>query len=57
MITNNARCTCEIKSKIAVAKNAFNKKKTLFTSKPYLNLRKKLVKNYIWTTDLYGAEN
>ena len=44
MITNDARCTCEIKSKIAMAKDAFNKKKTLFTSKPYLNLKKKLVK-------------
>jgi len=57
MITNNARCTCEIESKTAMAKDAFNKKNTLFTSKPYLNLKKKLVKCYIWTTALYGAEN
>jgi hypothetical protein len=28
MITNNAVCTCEIKSIIAKAKAAFNKKKT-----------------------------
>jgi hypothetical protein len=34
-----ARCTCEIKSMIAMAKAAFNKKKTLFTSKLDLNLR------------------
>jgi hypothetical protein len=47
MITNDARCTCEIKSRIAMAKAAFNKKKTLFTSKLTLNLRKKLVKCYI----------
>jgi hypothetical protein len=33
MITNNARYTREIKSRIAMAKAAFNKKKTLFTSK------------------------
>jgi hypothetical protein len=33
MITNDARCTREIKSRIAMAKAAFNKKKTLFTSK------------------------
>jgi hypothetical protein len=38
MITNDARCTSEIKSKIAMAKAAFNKKKTLFTSKLDLNL-------------------
>jgi hypothetical protein len=33
MITNNARCTREIKSRIAMAKPAFNRKKILFTSK------------------------
>jgi hypothetical protein len=32
MITNDARCTREIKARIAVAKAAFNKKKTLFTA-------------------------
>jgi hypothetical protein len=56
MITNDARCTREIKSRIAVAKAAFNKKKTLFTSKLDLHLRNKLVKCYIWSTALYGAE-
>jgi hypothetical protein len=39
MITNDARCTREIKSRIAIAKAAFNKKKKLFTSKLDLNLR------------------
>jgi hypothetical protein len=34
----------------------FNKKKNLFTSKLDLNLRKKLVKCYIWSMALYGAE-
>ena len=33
ILTNDGRCTCEIKSKIVMAKAAFNKKKTLFTSK------------------------
>jgi hypothetical protein len=34
LITNDARCTEEIKSNIATAKEAFNKKQTtLFTSK------------------------
>jgi hypothetical protein len=56
MITNDARCTREIKSTIAMAKAAFNKKKTLFTSKLDLNLRKKLVKCYILSIALYGAE-
>jgi hypothetical protein len=56
MITNDARCTCEIKSTIVIAKAAFNKKKTLFTSKLDLNLRKHLVKCYVWSIALYGAE-
>ena len=57
ILTNDGRCTCEIKSRIAMAKAAFNKKKkTLFTTKLDLNLRKKLVKCYIWSMVLYGAE-
>jgi formylmethanofuran dehydrogenase subunit E-like metal-binding protein len=56
MLTDNGRCTCEIKSRIVMAKDAFNKKKNLFTSKLDLNLRKKLVKCYIWSMALYGAE-
>jgi hypothetical protein len=39
-----------------MVKAAFNKKKTLFTSKLDFNLRKKLVKCYIWSIALYGAE-
>jgi hypothetical protein len=38
-ITNDERCAREIKFRIAVAKEAFNRKKTLFTSKLDLNLR------------------
>jgi len=56
MLTNDGRCTREIKSRIAMAKAAFNKKKVLFTSTLDLNLRKKLVKCYIWSMALYGAE-
>jgi len=56
MLTNDGRCMCEIKSRIAMARAAFNKKKTLFTSKLDLNLRKKLVKCYIWSMASYGAE-
>jgi len=48
MITSDAGHTWEIHSRIAMAKTAFNKKKTLHTSKMDVNLRKKiLVKCYI----------
>jgi hypothetical protein len=53
---NDARCTREIKSRIAMAKTAFNKKNNLFTSKLDLNLRTKLVKCYLWNIAFYGAE-
>jgi hypothetical protein len=43
-LTDDARMTHEVKSRIAMAKAAFNKKKTLSTSTLDLNLRKKLVK-------------
>jgi hypothetical protein len=43
-MTNYARCTCEIKSKISVAKTAFCKKEALFSSNLGLNLREELVK-------------
>jgi len=39
MLTNDGRCSREIKSSIAMANAAFSKKKTLFTSKLDLNLR------------------
>ena len=39
-----------------MAKAAFNKKNTLFTSNLDLNLRKKLIKGYIWSIAFYGAE-
>jgi hypothetical protein len=51
----DGRCTCEIKSRIAMAKVAFNKKRVLFTSTLDLKLRKKLVKCYIWSIALYDA--
>jgi hypothetical protein len=48
-ITNDARCTREIKFSISMAKTAFNKIKAHFTSKLELHLRKKLATCYIWS--------
>jgi hypothetical protein len=58
MLTNDGRYTCKIKSRIVTAKAAFNKKRALFTSTLDLELRKNLVKCYIWRRALrvYGAE-
>jgi hypothetical protein len=51
MITSDARWTREIISRIAMAKASFS-----CHHKWDLNLRKKLVKCYIWSIALYGAE-
>jgi len=57
MLTNDGRFTCEIKSRIAMASAAFHKKRALFSSTVDLKLREELVKWYIWSTALYGAES
>jgi hypothetical protein len=56
MLTNDGRCTGEIKCRIAMAKAAFNKKRALLTGTLDLELRKKLVNCYIWSIALYGNE-
>jgi hypothetical protein len=56
MLTNDGRCTCEIKSRIAMVKAVFNKKRALFIFSLDLRLRKKLKKCYVWSIALYGVE-
>ena len=56
LITNDARCTLEIKCNIAIAKVALDKNETfVFTSRLHVNSRKKLRKCYVWSIALYGA--
>jgi len=52
MVTNDERCKREFKSRMVMTKAAFDK-----TSKLALNLKKKLIKSYIWSTEFYGYEN
>jgi hypothetical protein len=56
MLTNDGRCICEIKSRIAIANVAYNKERALFIGKMDLKLRKKPVQCYIWSIAVYGAE-
>jgi hypothetical protein len=56
VLTNDGRCTYVIKTRIAMAKVTFNKKRTLFIRKMDFKLTKKLEKCYIWSIALYGAE-
>uniref|UniRef100_A0A8D8R4I6 Craniofacial development protein 2 n=1 Tax=Cacopsylla melanoneura TaxID=428564 RepID=A0A8D8R4I6_9HEMI len=56
-INEDARCTTDIKQRIALAKIAFNKKKTLLCSNNVsLRIRKQLIKSLIWSVALYGSE-
>jgi len=48
VITNDARCTREIISRISMAKAAFNKKR-LFNQRTVFKLRHNVVKCYIWS--------
>jgi hypothetical protein len=56
MITNNARCMCEMKSRIAMANAESKKNNVLFASKLDVNLRKIFVKGYFWSAAFYAAE-
>jgi hypothetical protein len=56
VLTRDGYCTREIKMKIAIAKEAFNRKKLLLTSKLNIELNKKLVRFYVWSIALYGSE-
>ena len=52
MLRNDGRCTCEIKCRIVMAKDAFNKMRALFTGTLDLELRKKPVQCYISYSNL-----
>jgi len=56
MITSDEKCTRAIQSGIVMATAAFSKKKAPVTSKLDVNLREKLIKCYIWSVALCGAE-
>jgi len=56
IIEEEGRCNKEIRARIGMGKNVFNKKKTTFCSKMDIGLRKRLVKCYVWITMLHGAE-
>ena len=59
VLTSDGYCTKDIKMRIVIAKEAFNKKMPLFASKLDIESRKKLFKVlsldhfFIWLADLY----
>lgn len=57
LITFEGRCGDEIRRRIILSKNAYNKIKNLVTnSKISIELRKRFIKCYVWSVLLYGCE-
>ena len=55
-INSNMNCCQEVKQRIAMAKEAFNRKRSIFCRPLEKELRKRLVKCFVWSVVLYGAE-
>jgi len=56
VISQDNRCIKEIKARIGMAKDAFNKRKELLNKRFSKKLKKKMVKTLIWPVALYGCE-
>ena len=55
-ISSNLNCCQEVMQKIAMAKEAFNRKRSIFCRPLEKELRKRLVKCFMWSVVLYVAE-
>ena len=56
MITEDCRSHTEIKKRIAMGKEALNKRRELLRGKLKLELKKRMVKSLVWSVVLFGAE-
>ena len=56
LLTEDGRSEKEVRTRIAMAKDAFNKHQKLLTGKSNHNLRKRLIKTLVWSVLLYGSE-
>ena len=55
-ISSNMNCCQEVKQRIAMAKEAPNKKRNIFCGPFEKELRKRLAKCFVWSVVLFGAE-
>ena len=57
VVRQGGRCVVEIKTRVAIAKNASTKIKPIVTNRAMsISLRKRFVKAYVWSTFMYGCE-
>src|SRR6478609_560080 len=56
LISEDGRCLDDVKTRIGMAEDAFNKRKEMLTRSIRVDLRKRLVKTLVWPVVLYGCE-
>src|ERR1043165_114807 len=56
LITEDGRCIEDLKQRIGVAKDAFNKRRELLTRSMSKGLKKRMIKTLVWPVALYGSE-
>ena len=56
LLTEDGKCEAEVKVRIGMAKDAFNKRKELLTRRMDRTVKKKIIKSVIWSVALYGCE-
>ena len=57
IITSDGKCTNEIRKRIAMAKDTFQKMKSVFTNRNIkMNTKIRVIKTYVWSVLLYACE-
>jgi exonuclease III len=56
LISEDGRCINEVKARIGMAKDAFNKMRELLTKKMKTKVKKRIIKTVIWPVAMYGCE-
>src|SRR6188768_4024147 len=56
IISEDGRSLNDVKARIALAKDAFSKRKELLTKSPSKELKKRIVKVLVWPVVMYGCE-
>lgn len=56
MISEDGRCETEVKARIAMAKDAFSRRKELLKRSMSIQMKKRIVKAVVWSVALYGCE-
>ena len=56
LISEDGTCEAEIQGRIAMAKDAFNRRRELLTKHMNRDLKKRIIKSVVWSLALYGSE-